>query len=202
MFTGIVEETGVVKKKILNPDGMELTIYANKVLEDLKVNDSISCSGICLTVTKLFDTSFVVQLVEETIDRTTAKFWNVNSRINLERSLLPTTRLGGHFVQGHIDQSAKCTKVEVVDGSWYFGFEYEPLTDNVLVDKGSICVDGTSLTVVEAGNNSFTVAIIPYTYEHTVFHQYKKGTVVNLEFDMLGKYITKLFKQYQKALLK
>ena len=112
MFTGIVEETGVIKKKILNLDGMELTIHANKVLEDLKVNDSISCSGICLTVTKLFEKGFVVQLVEETIDRTTAKFWDVDSRINLERSLLPSTRLGGHFVQGHIDTITKIKNIK------------------------------------------------------------------------------------------
>ena len=111
MFTGIIEETGIIKKKISNLDGIELTIHADKVLEDLKVNDSVACSGICLTVTKLMDKSFVVQLVEETIYRTTAKLWNVNTRINLERSLLPTTRLGGHFVQGHVDTVIKINDI-------------------------------------------------------------------------------------------
>ena len=109
--------------------------------------------------------------------------------------------IDGHFVQGHVDQTAVCTSVTDANGSWYYAFEYEPQTDNILVDKGSICIDGTSLTVVEAKPNAFTVAIIPYTYEHTVFHQYKAGTVVNLEFDMIGKYITKLFRQYGKQLL-
>ena len=135
MFTGIVEETGIIKKKILNLDGMELTIHANKVLEDLKVNDSISCSGICLTVTKLFDTDFVVQLVEETIDRTTAKFWDVDSRINLERSLLPTTRLGGHFVQGHIDTITKIKNIKKNEKSAVWDFVLTGDIKNYVVEK-------------------------------------------------------------------
>ena len=149
MFTGIVEETGVIKKKILNPDGMELTIYANKVLDDLKVNDSISCSGICLTVTKLFDTSFVVQLVEETIDRTTAKFWDVNSIINLERSLLPTTRLGGHFVQGHVDTITEIKNIKKNEESAVLDFTLASNIKNYVVEKGSISLDGISLTIAK-----------------------------------------------------
>ena len=188
MFTGIVEETGVVKKKILNPDGMELTIYANKVLEDLKVNDSISCSGICLTVTKLFEKGFVVQLVEETIDRTTAKFWDVNSRINLERSLLPTTRLGGHFVQGHVDTITEIKNIKNEESAvWDF-----ELTDNIknyVIEKGSISLDGISLTIAKKFEDCFSVALIPHTLDTTTWGEKNIGDFINVEVDMMAKYL-------------
>ena len=180
MFTGIVEETGVVKKKILNPDGMELIIYANKVLEDLKVNDSISCSGICLTVTKLFEKGFVVQLVEETIDRTTAKFWDVNSRINLERSLLPTTRLGGHFVQGHVDTITEIKNIKKNEASAVWDFTLTSDIKNYVVEKGSISLDGISLTIAKKFEDHFSVALIPHTLDITTWKEKKIGDLINV----------------------
>ena len=189
MFTGIVEETGVVKKKILNPDGMELIIYANKVLEDLKVNDSISCSGICLTVTKLFEKGFVVQLVEETIDRTTAKFWDVNSRINLERSLLPTTRLGGHFVQGHVDTITEIKNIKKNEESAVWDFTLTSNIKNYVVEKGSISLDGISLTIAKKFEDRFSVALIPHTLDITTWKEKKIGDLINVEADMMAKYI-------------
>ena len=189
MFTGIVEETGVIKKKILNPDGMELTIYANKVLEDLKVNDSISCSGICLTVTKLFDTSFVVQLVEETIDRTTAKFWDVDSRINLERSLLPTTRLGGHFVQGHVDTITEIKNIKKNEASAVWDFTLTSDIKNYVIEKGSISLDGISLTIAKKFEDYFSVALIPHTLDITTWKEKKIGDFINVEADMMAKYL-------------
>ena len=189
MFTGIVEETGVIKKKILNPAGMELTIYANKVLEDLKVNDSISCSGICLTVTKLFDKSFVVQLVEETIDRTTAKFWDVDSILNLERSLLPTTRLGGHFVQGHVDTITEIKNIKRNEESAVWDFTLTSDIKNYVVEKGSISLDGISLTIAKKFEDRFSVALIPHTLEITTWKEKKIGDFVNVEADMMAKYL-------------
>ena len=189
MFTGIVEETGIIKKKILNLDGMELTIHANKVLEDLKVNDSISCSGICLTVTKLFDTDFVVQLVEETIDRTTAKFWDVDSRINLERSLLPTTRLGGHFVQGHIDTKTKIKNIKKNEESAVWDFVLTGDIKNYVVEKGSITIDGISLTVANVSKDWFTVSVIPQIFFNTNLQYSKVNDLVNIEFDYLTRFI-------------
>ena len=189
MFTGIVEETGVIKKKILNLDGMELTIHANKVLEDLKVNDSISCSGICLTVTKLFDTDFVVQLVEETIDRTTAKFWDVDSRINLERSLLPTTRLGGHFVQGHVDTTSKVKKIIRYGKSWYVDFYLSKQFHKYIIPKGSIAINGVSLTISKLIKDGFQIVVIPHTLKLTNLIFLKEKDLVNVEFDVLSKYI-------------
>mgnify|MGYP005681847181 FL=1 len=189
MFTGIVEETGIIKKKILNPDGMELTIYANKVLEDLKVNDSISCSGICLTVTKLFEKGFVVQLVEETIDRTTAKFWDVDSRINLERSLLPTTRLGGHFVQGHVDTITEIKNIKKNEASAVWDFTLTSDIKNYVVEKGSISLDGISLTIAKKFEDRFSVALIPHTLDITTWKEKKIGDLINVEADMMAKYI-------------
>ena len=189
MFTGIVEETGVIKKKILNLDGMELTIHANKVLEDLKVNDSISCSGICLTVTKLFEKGFVVQLVEETIDRTTAKFWDVDSRINLERSLLPTTRLGGHFVQGHVDTITEIKNIKKNEASAVWDFTLTSDIKNYVVEKGSISLDGISLTVAKKFEDRFSIALIPHTLDITTWKEKKIGDLINVEADMMAKYI-------------
>ena len=189
MFTGIVEETGIIKKKILNLDGMELTIHANKVLEDLKVNDSISCSGICLTVTKLFDTSFVVQLVEETIDRTTAKFWDVDSKINLERSLLPTTRLGGHFVQGHVDTITEIKNIKRNEASAVWDFTLTSDIKNYVVEKGSISLDGISLTIAKKFEDYFSVALIPHTLNITTWKEKKIGDFINVEADMMAKYL-------------
>ena len=168
---------------------MELTIYANKVLEDLKINDSISCSGICLTVTKLFDTSFVVQLVEETIDRTTAKFWDVDSIINLERSLLPTTRLGGHFVQGHVDTITEIKNIKKNEDSAVWDFTLTSNIKNYVVEKGSISLDGISLTIAKKFEDHFSVALIPHTLDITTWKEKKIGDFINVEADMMAKYL-------------
>ena len=189
MFTGIIEETGTIKKKKLNQDGMELTIHAEKVLEDLKVNDSISCSGVCLTVTKLKDTCFFVQLVEETLNRTNAKFWEIDTEINLERSLLPTTRLGGHFVQGHVDTTIKIKDIHQNNESAVWNFEMPQKINNYIVEKGSICLDGISLTIAKKLKNSFSVALIPHTLEVTTWNKKKIEDFINVEVDMMAKYI-------------
>jgi len=189
MFTGIIEETGIIKKRTLNQDGMELSIHANKVLEDLKVNDSISCSGICLTVTKLKDTCFIVQLIEETLDRSNAKFWNINTKLNLERSLLPTTRLGGHFVQGHVDTTIKIKDINQKNESAVWHFELTEKINNYIVEKGSICLDGISLTIANKFEGSFSIALIPHTLEITTWNKKKIGDSINVEVDMMAKYL-------------
>ncbi len=189
MFTGIIEETGTIKKKKLNQDGMELTIHAEKVLEDLKVNDSISCSGVCLTVTKLKDTCFFVQLVEETLNRTNAKFWEIDTEINLERSLLPTTRLGGHFVQGHVDTTIKIKDIHQNNESAVWNFEMPKNIKNYIVEKGSICLDGISLTISNKFHDSFSVALIPHTLEITTWKNKKISDSINVEVDMMAKYL-------------
>ena len=189
MFTGIIEETGTINIKKLNQDGMELSIHAKKVLEDLKVNDSISCSGVCLTVTKLRDTCFFVQLVEETLNRTNAKFWEIDTEINLERSLLPTTRLGGHFVQGHVDTTIKIKDIHQNNESAVWNFEMPKNIGNYIVEKGSICLDGISLTISNKFHNSFSVALIPHTLEITTWKNKKIGDSINVEVDMMAKYL-------------
>ena len=189
MFTGIIEETGIIKKRTLNQDGMELSIHANKVLEDLKVNDSISCSGICLTVTKLKDTCFIVQLIEETLDRSNAKFWDINTKLNLERSLLPTTRLGGHFVQGHVDTTIKIKDINQNNESAVWHFELTEKINNYIVEKGSICLDGISLTIANKFEGSFSIALIPHTLEITTWTKKKIGDSINVEVDMMAKYL-------------
>jgi len=189
MFTGIIEETGNIKKKKLNQDGMELSIHAKKVLEDLKVNDSISCSGVCLTVTKLKDTCFFVQLVEETLNRTNAKFWEINTELNLERSLLPTTRLGGHFVQGHVDTTIKIKDINQNNESAVWNFEMPKKIENYIVEKGSVCLDGISLTIANKFHESFSVALIPHTLQITTWKKKKIGDSINIEVDMMAKYL-------------
>jgi len=189
MFTGIIEETGTIKKKKLNQDGMELSIHAKKILEDLKVNDSISCSGVCLTVTKLKDTCFFVQLVKETLNRTNAKFWEINTELNLERSLLPTTRLGGHFVQGHVDATIKIKEIKQNNESAVWNFEMPEKIENYIVEKGSVCLDGISLTIANKFHESFSVALIPHTLEITTWKKKKIGDSINIEVDMIAKYL-------------
>ena len=189
MFTGIIEETGTINIRKLNQDGMELSIHAKKVLKDLKVNDSISCSGVCLTVTKLRDTCFFVQLVEETLNRTNAKFWEIDTEINLERSLLPTTRLGGHFVQGHVDTTIKIKDIHQNNESAVWNFEMPKNIKNYIVEKGSICLDGISLTISNKFHDSFSVALIPHTLEITTWKNKKIGDSINVEVDMMAKYL-------------
>jgi riboflavin synthase len=194
MFSGIVEETGKVIAIDKNQENINFTIECSFVNE-LKIDQSIAHNGVCLTVVSKTDKTYVVTAIQETLIKSNLGDLVAGSEVNLERSMTMDKLLDGHMVQGHVDQTAICTKVEESDGSWYFTFEYDQSLGNITVEKGSISVDGVSLTVVNSQDNSFQVAIIPYTYEHTVFHNYKEGTRVNLEFDIIGKYITKIMNQ-------
>ncbi len=191
MFSGIVEETGKVLQIVKNKENINLTIECSFVNE-LKIDQSIAHNGVCLTVVDKTDSSYTVTAIQETLTKSNLGNLAVDSKVNLERSMTMDKLLDGHIVQGHVDQTATCTKVEEADGSWYFTFEYDSSKGNVTVEKGSISIDGVSLTVVNSQENSFQVAIIPYTYEHTIFHTYQVGTKVNLEFDIIGKYVAKL----------
>ena len=194
MFTGIVEEAAKVVKLEQEKENLHITMECSFV-DELKIDQSISHNGVCLTVVKKTDTTYTVTAIKETLEKSNLGKLEIGSKVNLERSAKLDGRLDGHIVQGHVDQTATCTKVEEAEGSWYFTFEYEPLQDDyVTVEKGSVTVNGVSLTVVNSKNNSFQVAIIPFTYEATNFHQIKPGTTINLEFDIIGKYIARILK--------
>jgi riboflavin synthase len=194
MFSGIVEETGKVVSIDRNKENIDLTIACSFV-DKLKVDQSVAHNGVCLTVVRKTDSTYTVTAIQETLIKSNLGDLVPGSEVNLERSMTMDKLLDGHMVQGHVDQTAVCTNVEEADGSWYYTFQYDPSKGNITVEKGSISVDGVSLTVVNSKDDSFQVAIIPYTYEHTVFHNYKEGSRVNLEFDIIGKYITKIMKQ-------
>ena len=195
MFSGIVETTGIVKEIKKDGENVHFTLTCDFVNE-LKIDQSLSHNGVCLTVVDVSNDTYTVTAVKETLIKSNLGLLKVGDEVNLERSMKPDSLLDGHIVQGHVDQTAVCTNVEEVDGSWYYTFEYEPVNDNLTVEKGSVSVNGVSLTVVNSKDTSFQVAIIPFTYEITNFHNIKKGTVVNIEFDIIGKYITKIVKQY------
>ncbi len=192
MFTGLIEEVGSIDQMHSNLDGLEISISCKRVLEDLKVDDSISCSGICLTVINVSKEKFTVQLVEETLSRTNAQFWKNDTAINLERALLSSTRIGGHFVQGHVDCTTKITEIKMADKSAIFSFMLPEFHQKYIVEKGSICLDGISLTVASIIENEFTVAIIPHTIENTNWNQSSVGDFVNLEVDIISKYVENL----------
>ena len=195
MFSGIVEEAAIAVKIEKEKENVHFTLECSFVNE-LKIDQSISHNGVCLTVVGKDDKSYTVTAISETLIKSNLGMLKVGDKVNLERSMLMNGRLDGHIVQGHVDQTATCTEVREADGSWYFKFEYEPLQDDYLtVEKGSVTVNGVSLTVVNSQDKSFEVAIIPYTYEETNFHQIKPGTKVNLEFDIIGKYIAKILKK-------
>ena len=196
MFSGIVEEAATVVALEKEQENLHLTITCSFVNE-LKIDQSISHNGVCLTVVKKTDDTYTVTAIKETLDRTNLGKLTVDDKVNLERSMMMNGRLDGHIVQGLVDQTAICTDVTEADGSWYFTFEYEfdPVMARkgyMTVDKGSVTVNGVSLTVVQPTNNSFKVAIIPYTFEHTNFHKIQRGSHVNLEFDIIGKYISRM----------
>ena len=192
MFTGLVEEIGTIKEYKSIPDGKEAWIEGHIVIDDLKKDDSISCSGICLTVVETKDQFFRVQLVNETLEKSTARYWDKDTKINLERALLPTSRMGGHFVQGHVDGVVKILDIIPMKDSavWHFSLPEE--LGLFLVDKGSICLDGISLTIVEKLDNCFTVALIPHTLSVTTWSQKKVDDLVNIEVDIMAKYIKNL----------
>jgi riboflavin synthase len=162
--------------------------------QELKIDQSLAHSGVCLTVVDIKEQRYKVTAIQETLDRTNLKGWSEGSLVNLERCMPAHGRFDGHIVQGHVDQTAICTKIEDQQGSWKYYFKYDPSLHNITVEKGSICVNGTSLTVVDSGDDFFSVCIIPYTYDNTVFKTLKEGGEVNLEFDILGKYIAKMMK--------
>lgn len=191
MFTGIIETLGEVRQ--LQQDKGNLHIIVDSELShELKIDQSVSHNGVCLTVISLEGNTHTVTAIEETLEKSSLKNLEVGLKINLERAMILGSRLDGHIVQGHVDQTGTCTAIEEKNGSWIFSFEYDASQNNVTIEKGSITIDGVSLTVVDSGKNSFSVAIIPYTYEHTCFNSYKVGTIVNLEFDVIGKYVAKL----------
>ena len=192
MFTGLVEEIGTIKEYKSIPDGKEAWIEGDIVINDLKKDDSISCSGICLTVVETKDQFFRVQLVNETLEKSTARYWDKGTKINLERALLPTSRMGGHFVQGHVDGIVKILDIIPMEDSavWHFSLPEE--LGLFLVDKGSICLDGISLTIVEKLDHCFTVALIPHTLSVTTWGQKKVDDLVNIEVDIMAKYIKNL----------
>lgn len=195
MFSGIVEEAAEVVDLNRNKENLNITMKCSFVNE-LKIDQSIAHNGVCLTVVEKTDETYTVTAIQETLIKSNLGKLKIGDKVNLERSMLMNGRLDGHIVQGHVDQTATCTNVEEADGSWYFTFEYEPLqSDYVTVEKGSVTVNGVSLTVVNSKLKSFQVAIIPYTYEYTNFHQIKAGTTVNLEFDIIGKYIARILEQ-------
>ena len=194
MFSGIVEEAAPVVALEKDKSNLHITMECSFVNE-LKIDQSISHNGVCLTVVSKDDRTYTVTAIKETLDKSNLGLLEIGSKVNLERSLRADAMVDGHFVQGHVDQTAVCTEVREADGSWYFRFEYEPTGDNITVEKGSVSVNGVSLTVVNSRDKSFEVAIIPYTYDVTNFHQFKPGTVVNLEYDIIGKYITKIVRQ-------
>ena len=197
MFSGIVETTGKVVDLVQDQGNLHIFLTCPFVNE-LKIDQSIAHNGVCLTVVDIKDDVYKVTAVEETLKRTNLGLLKIGDEVNLERSLKLESFLDGHIVQGHVDRTGVCKKVEERDGSWYFYFEYEPDWEAgyFTVEKGSIAVNGVSLTVVASEPGMFSVAIIPYTYEVTNFHNIKPGTVVNLEFDVIGKYINRIVRQY------
>lgn len=196
MFSGIVEEAAKVVSRREEKGNLHLTMNCSFVNE-LKIDQSIAHNGVCLTVVELTEDTYTVTAIKETLERSNLGLLQPGDKVNLERSMLLNGRLDGHIVQGHVDQTAVCSEVKEADGSWYYTFEY-PLNREmakkgyITVEKGSVCVNGVSLTVCNSEDNRFQVAIIPYTYEFTNFHQIRQGSVVNLEFDIIGKYISKI----------
>ena len=191
MFTGIIEDLGVVESLERQATNLHLTIQS-RLASELKIDQSVSHNGVCLTVVKRNSSSYTVTAIKETLDKTNLNNLTEGASVNLERGLKLGDRLDGHMVQGHIDQIGICVDVQSQNGSWTYTFEYEPSLGNITIEKGSVTVNGVSLTVVNSKNTGFSVAIIPYTYEHTNFKHFKIGSVVNLEFDVIGKYVSRL----------
>jgi riboflavin synthase len=192
MFTGIIETLGEVKAIEKDGGNVHLTI-TSAFTNELKIDQSVAHNGVCLTVTSIENNDYKVTAIQETIDKTNLSAWKIGTAVNLERAMKLGDRLDGHIVQGHVDQTGICKAIKESNGSWYYTFEYDPGLNNLTIEKGSITVNGVSLTVVNSLKNKFSVAIIPYTYEHTNFHNFEIGTKVNLEFDVIGKYVSKLY---------
>lgn len=191
MFTGIIETLGTIQDIRKENDNIHVTVDSS-LTGELKIDQSVAHNGICLTVVKIENNTYTVTAIKETIEKTNLGDWKIGDNINLERAMKLGDRLDGHIVQGHVDQIGVCKKIEDANGSIYFTFEYDPTLNNITIEKGSITVNGVSLTVVNSKQNEFSVAIIPYTLEHTNFKNFKVGTKINLEFDVVGKYVARL----------
>ena len=191
MFTGIIETLGIVTHIVKNQSNIDF-IFSSILSSELKIDQSVAHNGVCLTVINVSENSHTVTAIDETLQKTNLGDWQIGSLVNLERCMQMNGRLDGHIVQGHVDQTALCIALTETDGSWSYTFEYHSNFDHVTVEKGSVCVNGISLTVVNSLNNQFSVAIIPYTYENTNLKTVKVGSLVNLEFDIIGKYVAKL----------
>ncbi len=191
MFTGIIEELGEVVELNHEQDNLHITVKS-KVSKELKIDQSLAHNGVCLTVVALGENTHTITAIKETIDKSNIGHLKVGENVNLERAMQLGARLDGHIVQGHVDQIAVCTEVIAMEGSWVFSFKYDNTYDNLTIEKGSITINGVSLTVVNSKEGAFSVAIIPYTHENTNFHQIKMNDTVNLEFDMIGKYVARL----------
>jgi riboflavin synthase len=194
MFTGIIETLGRIADLKQEGGNLHITVTSS-ISSELKIDQSVAHNGVCLTVVALQDGTHTVTAIEETLNKTNIGHLKTGDLINLERCMQMNGRLDGHIVQGHVDQTAVCIAYKELDGSWEYTFEYDPSRGNVTVEKGSVCINGISLTVVNSQANSFSVAIIPYTYEHTNLQQVREGSVVNLEFDIIGKYVARLLQR-------
>ena len=192
MFTGIIESIGVIKAINYDRSNINFSI-SSSLSNELRIDQSVSHNGVCLTVVSKEEGSYTVTAIKETLEKTNLGKLKLGDKINLERCLKVGDRLDGHFVQGHVDQTAICTYVGNENGSWTFTFKYDDKNNNITIEKGSITINGVSLTVVNSKKSEFSVAIIPYTFENTNFNSFTVGTLVNLEFDVFGKYVTKLF---------
>lgn len=191
MFTGIIEELGEITDLVRDQDNLHITVKS-QLSKELKIDQSLAHNGVCLTVVKLGDNTHTITAIKETIDKSNIGNLRIGAKVNLERAMELGARLDGHIVQGHVDQTAVCTEVKELEGSWLYTFSYDNSYNNLTIEKGSITVNGVSLTVVNSKPESFSVAIIPYTYEHTNFHQIKVNDMINLEFDVIGKYVARL----------
>lgn len=195
MFTGIIESLGKIKSLTKEGDNLHIEV-ASELAPMLKIDQSVSHNGVCLTVVSLTETSYVVTAIKETLDKTNIGHLKTGAVANLERAMKLGDRLDGHIVQGHVDQTAVCQEVKKQNGSWVFTFSYDSSLSNITIEKGSVTVNGVSLTVVGSKPNGFSVAIIPYTYQHTNFNTFVKDTMVNLEFDVIGKYVKRITQGY------
>lgn len=191
MFTGIIEDLGIIKNLEDEGENLHITVQTF-ITPELKIDQSVAHNGVCLTVVSIDTNNYIVTAIKETLDKTNLGKLKVGDFVNIERAMKLGDRLDGHIVQGHVDQTAKCISILEENGSWVFTFQYDNALGNITIEKGSITVNGVSLTVVESKLNEFSVAIIPYTYEHTTFNKLKVGDTVNLEFDVIGKYVKRL----------
>ena len=194
MFTGIIETLGIIKDIQKEGDNLHITI-ASSITNELKIDQSVAHNGVCLTVVAISGDEYTVTAIKETILKTNLAEWKVGNIVNLERAMKLGDRLDGHIVQGHVDQTGECISIQEANGSWYFTFKYDRKLNNITIEKGSITINGVSLTVLNSKDDEFSVAIIPYTFEHTNFKNFTIGTKINLEFDVIGKYVSRLYLQ-------